>query len=158
MAKILVEDVEDQTRVPFLRGILIRSLQDAGTPFEEAFEIASAIRSELDNTSLVTTAELHKMVLDRLHALGRETIAGRYEKGNIPLTIQVEQRDGQLLPFSRLEFQHCLETIGLEGNEADSIGQILQRHLQDRRIEQISSKRLSQLTYRYLRQSRSLGP
>ena len=30
VAKILVEDLEDQTRVPFLRGILIRSLQDAG--------------------------------------------------------------------------------------------------------------------------------
>ena len=29
MAKILVEDQEDNTRVPFLRGILIRSLQDA---------------------------------------------------------------------------------------------------------------------------------
>ena len=30
MAKILIEDREENTRGPFLRGILIRSLQDAG--------------------------------------------------------------------------------------------------------------------------------
>ena len=43
MAKILVEDQEEQARVPFLRGILIRSLQDAGMPFEEAFRIATEV-------------------------------------------------------------------------------------------------------------------
>ena len=158
MSKILVEDTDDQTRVPFLRGILIRSLQDAGTPFQEAFEIASEIRNELDDVALVTTSDLHGMVLKRLQLLDRDTVASRYEKHNIPLTTQVEQRDGQLLPFSRLEYQHGLETIGLESSEADHIVSTLQQHLLERHIEKISSKHLSHLTYRYLRQSRDLGP
>ena len=158
MAKILVEDLEDQTRVPFLRGILIRSLQDAGTPFGEAFAIASEIRNDLNDTPLISTCDLHGMVLKRLQALGRETVVTRYEQRNIPLTTQVEQRDGQLQPFSRLEYQHCLETIGLESSEADHVVQILQHHLLERHIEVISSSHLSQLTYRYLRQSRDLGP
>jgi 2-phosphoglycerate kinase len=158
LSKILVEDPEDQTRVPFLRGILIRSLQDAGIPFDEAFEIASQIRNDLGNTARVTTDDLHQIVLKRLQALGRDTVASRYEKHNLPLTTQIEQRDGQLLPFSRREYQHCLETIGLESNEADHVVQVLQQHLLDRHIEQISSRHLSQLTYRYLRQSRALGP
>jgi 2-phosphoglycerate kinase len=158
VAKILVEDLEDQTRVPFLRGILIRSLQDAGTPFGEAFAIASEIRNELDATPVISTDDLHGMVLKRLQALGRETVVTRYEQRNVPLTTQVEQRDGQLLPFSRLEYQHCLETIGLESSEADHVVQILQHHLLERHIEKISSSHLSQLTYRYLRQSRDLGP
>jgi 2-phosphoglycerate kinase len=158
VAKILVEDLEDQTRVPFLRGILIRSLQDAGTPFGEAFEIASEIRNELDDTPVISTDDLHGMVLERLQTLGRDTVVTRYEQRNIPLTTQIEQRDGQLLPFSRLEYQHCLETIGLESSEADHVVQILQHHLLDRHIEKISSSHLSQLTYRYLRQSRDLGP
>ncbi|MBT8116766.1 MAG: hypothetical protein KJO66_02950 [Gammaproteobacteria bacterium] len=158
MAKILVEDLEDQTRVPFLRGILIRSLQDAGTPFGEAFTIASEIRNELDDTPLISTCDLHGMVLERLQALGRETVVTRYEQRNIPLTTQIEQRDGQLLPFSRLEYQHGLETIGLESEEADHVVQILQHHLLERHIEKITSTHLSQLTYRYLRQSRDLGP
>ncbi len=114
MAKILVEDLEDQTRVPFLRGILIRSLQDAGVTFDDAFNIASEVRNELADTPVITTRDLHTMVFDRLQALGKDAIADRYEKRNTPLTIQVEQRDGQLLPFSRLEYQHTLETIGLE--------------------------------------------
>ena len=49
MAKILVEDLEDNTRVPFLRGILIRSLQDSGLSFDSAHELATGIRDDLDN-------------------------------------------------------------------------------------------------------------
>ncbi len=158
MAKILVQDLEDQTRVPFLKGILIRSLQDAGTRFHEAFQIATEVRNELGDTDVITTCDLHSMVLKRLQARGDDTIAKRYEKHNLPLTTQVEQRDGQLSPFSRLEFQHCLETIGLENSEADNIVVTLLQHLMDRHIETISSRHLSQLTYRYLRQSRNLGP
>ena len=158
MAKILVQDLDDQTRVPFLKGILIRSLQDAGTRFHEAFQIATEVRNELGDTDVITTCDLHSMVLKRLQARGNDAIAKRYEKHNLPLNTQVEQRDGQLSPFSRLEFQNCLETIGLENSEADNIVVTLQQHLMDRHIETISSRHLSQLTYRYLRQSRNLGP
>ncbi|MGB5426506.1 MAG: 2-phosphoglycerate kinase, partial [Gammaproteobacteria bacterium] len=66
MAKILVEDREDNTRVPFLRGILIRSLQDAGTPFDAAYELATAIRHELGDSSVISTDELRRRVLQRL--------------------------------------------------------------------------------------------
>jgi 2-phosphoglycerate kinase len=158
VAKILVEDLEDQTRVPFLRGILIRSLQDAGVTFDDAFNIASEVRNELADTPVITTRDLHTMVFDRLQALGKDAIADRYEKRNTPLTIQVEQRDGQLLPFSRLEYQHTLETIGLEDSETDTIVQLLQQHMANRHIEKISSRRVAHLTYRYLRQSRDMGP
>jgi len=158
MAKILVEDRDDQTRVPFLRGILTRSLQDSGAPFDEAFEIATDIRNRLADTSLITTTELHKLVHGRLQALDKGAIAERYRKHNLPLTIQVEQRDGQLMPFSRLEYHHCLETIGLDSGEAESIVQLLQEHLANRNIDVIASRHLALLTYRYLRQSRDLGP
>jgi 2-phosphoglycerate kinase len=158
VAKILVEDPEDQTQVPFLRGILIRSLQDAGAHFDDAFNIASDIRNEFADNTLISTQDLQGMVVARLHTLGKDNIADRYEKRNIPLTTQIEQQDGQLLPFSRLEYQHDLETIGLESNEADTFVQILQQHLLDRHIEKISTRHLAQLTYRYLRQSRDLGP
>ena len=158
MAKILVEDRDDQTRVPFLRGILTRSLQDAGVPFEEAFAISTDIRNRLADTSLITTTELHKLVHGRLQALGKDTIAERYRKHNLPLSIQVEQRNGQLMPFSRLEYHHCLETIGLDSGESESIVQLLQQHLANRNIDVIASRHLALLTYRYLRQSRELGP
>ena len=158
MAKILVEDREDNTRVPFLRGILIRSLQDAGTPFDTAYELATEIRHELDDLSVITTDELRHRVLKLLKARAGQDIITRYAKQKSSFAIQVEQRDGQLTPFYRLEYQQCLETIGLNSEEAMDIVATVYKHLVDRRIEIITSRRLGALTYRYLRHSKELGP
>lgn len=158
MAKILVEDRDEQTKVPFLRGILTRSLQDAGLPFQDAFVLATAVRNELGEQTLVTTDHLHKLIVERLKSEKKDKVIARYEQSDLPRTVQVEQRDGDLRPFSRLQYQYSLETIGLESSEATRFVDILHKHLIDRKIEQLSSRRLAMLTYRYLRQSRGLGP
>jgi len=158
MAKVFVEDRDEDTRVPFLRGILIRSLQDSGMSFENAYDLATDIRSGLDNVPLVTTHELRQRVLDLLKTSSRQDVITRYEKQKRPLAIQVEQRDGQVTLFSRLEYQHGLETIGLASEEAMDIVITVYRHLVNRRIETITSRRLGKLTYRYLRKSSELGP
>jgi len=158
MAKIIVEDREDNTRVPFLRGILIHSLQDTGLSFDAAYELATEIRSSLGDTLLISTDELRMKVLDLLKDRMGQDAATRYEKQKKTLAILVEQRDEQVTPFSRLEYQHCLETIGLSAEEAMDIVATVYKHLVDRRIERLTSRRLGELTYRYLRQSRDLGP
>ena len=158
MAKIFVEDQEDNTRVPFLRGILIRSLQDSGLSFDAAYELATEIRNDLGETPLITTHDLRQKTLDLLKARTGQDVITRYEKKKKSFAIQVEQRDGQLTPFSRLEYQHCLENIGLTSEEAMDVVATVYKHLVDRRIEILSSRRLGELTYRYLRQSSELGP
>ncbi len=112
MSKILVEDPEEETRVPFLRGILIRSLQDAGINFEEALELATAIRSELNADSVITTSELRDRVINRLKHSFRPDLVARYERREKPFIIQVEAGDGQFSAFSTSEYCECLETIG----------------------------------------------
>ena len=158
MAKILVEDRDEQTKVPFLRGILTRSLQDAGLSFEAAFDLATDVRNELNDQSLVTTDDLHSLIVKRLKRDNKEKVAGRYQQSNLPRMVQVEQRTGELRPFSRLRYQNDLETIGLESAEAARFVESLHKHLTRRNIEQLTSTRLSMLTYRYLRQSHDLGP
>jgi 2-phosphoglycerate kinase len=158
MAKILVEDRDDDTRVPFLRGILIRSLQDAGLAFDAAYDLATEIRNDLISTPLIANQDLRRKVLDKLRNRAEQDVITRYERQNKAFAILVEQRNGQLTPFSRLEYQHDLETIGLTNEEAIDIVATVYRHLVDRRIERITSRRLGQLTYRYLRQSNELGP
>lgn len=158
MSKTLVEDPEDQTQTPFLRGILIRSLQDAGIDFEEASDLASEIRSQLADTDIISTEKLSLIVLERLQSLDNENISRRYQNRNLPLTIQVKHSDGRETPFSRQEFRHSLETIGLKSRESDAILQILQEHLSNRNVKSIKSSHLAMLVYRYLRQSSSLGP
>lgn len=158
MSKILVEDREDNTRVPFLRGILIRSLQDSGLPFDAAQDLATKIRDDLDDKSLITTDDLRQMVLDQLKANSEQSIVTRYEKQKQPFAIQVEQRDGSVTPFSRLEYQHGLETIGLNSDDAMELVATIHKHLVDKRIEMLPSRHLGELTYRYLRKSEKLGP
>ena len=157
MAKIFVEDREEDTRVPFLRGILIRSLQDAGLPFNDAYELATEIRNDLDDSPLITTHELRQRVIDQLKARSGQDVINRYGKQKKPFGIQVEQRDGQVTPFSRVEYQHCLENIGLTGEESIKVVTTVHKHLVDRRIEEMTSRHLGELTYRYLRQSSELG-
>jgi 2-phosphoglycerate kinase len=159
MAKILVEDLEDNTRVPFLRGILIRSLQDSGLSFDSAHELATGIRDDLDNQPVITSDDLRQRVIKLLKARsdGKDVLV-RYEQEKSPFALQVEQRDGQITQFSRLEYQHGLENIGLSSDEAIDVVATVYKHLLDRRIEKLASRRLSELTYRYLRQSSGLGP
>jgi 2-phosphoglycerate kinase len=157
LAKTLVEDL-DETRIPFLRGILIRSLQDAGLEFKEASHIASEIRNELADTKLISTVDLNHMVIERLTSLGKETAVYRYENRNSPLTVEVEQQCGRINPFSRLKFRNSLETIGLNSRESDDVVQMLQEHLTNKSIKTIKSRNLAMLIYRYLRQSSKLGP
>jgi 2-phosphoglycerate kinase len=158
MSKILVEDQEDNTRVPFLRGILIRSLQDSGLPFNAAHDLATKIRDDLDDKSLITTDELRQVVLGQLKANSEQSVVTRYAKQEQPFAIQVEQRDGSVTPFSRLEYQHGLETIGLNSDDAMELVATIHKHLVDKRVDMIPSRHLGELTYRYLRQSDKLGP
>ena len=48
MAKTLIIDHLSGSRIPFLRGIMTRSLQDSGMEFEQAYEVASLIREKLE--------------------------------------------------------------------------------------------------------------
>jgi 2-phosphoglycerate kinase len=158
VAKTFVEDPEEQTRIPFLRGILIHSLQDSGLEFNQALEIASEIRNQLAETPLISTDDLASMVTQCLRSSRGEDTVLRYENRSGLLMVQVEQQCGRINPFSRLQFRHSLETIGLKSRESDDVVQMLQAHLSNKSIKTIKSRHLAMLIYRYLRQSANLGP
>jgi 2-phosphoglycerate kinase len=158
MAKILIEDQDEHTRVPFLRGILIRSLQDAGLPFKDAYELATEVRNDLSEVEQLTTQELRQRVLSLLKTRTAPEVSTRYEKKEKLFAIQVEQRDGQLTPFYRLEYQNTLETIGLTPDEATEVVATVHKGLMERRVETVTSRHLGKLTYRHLMQSSTLGP
>src|SRR5690606_15983451 len=55
---IKVIDPSEDSRVPFLRGILTRSLCQAGMRFSEAYTIANEVRNKLSSRSEISTEEL----------------------------------------------------------------------------------------------------
>ena len=159
MAKILVEDPDEGTQVPFLRGILTRSLQNSGLPFEEAYKVASEIRRELDDTALISNQELRDRILKHLKAGYSAKVVGRYENQGVAVpTIQVEHPDGQVTPFSADQYRRCLETIGLTYKESFTVIARLQQHLSHQQITATTSQHIAQLTYHQLAETAELGP
>ena len=74
MAKTLITDAENKNRIPFLRGILTRSLSEAGLSFDAAYALASDIRHELEGVGEITAIDLRKMVVKKLSQLANDKI------------------------------------------------------------------------------------
>jgi 2-phosphoglycerate kinase len=154
MAKPQVIDLNTQARVPFLRGILTRSLQDAGLPFDEAYRLASDVRQELSHASTVTTDQLREAVLQHLHRRYGPGIAERYlEPATAAATVMVRTASGQTTPFSRGQHRRTLECCGLKRSDAAALTTSLYDHLVTKGTREITTSRLGKLTYRYLQRA-----
>lgn len=157
MSKVLVENTEDQTQTPFLRGILTRSLQKSGLNFNQAHSIANKIRDEIEDKPLVTTSDIERLVVKHLKIADAENAVALYESRNMPFMLQVESDDGQFAAFSPSRYRIDLEAIGLNSEEALSIVDQVSVHLLRREKPNIRAKYIAKVTYRMLRRSKSLG-
>ncbi len=153
MAKTVVLKPSDKTGIPFLRGILARSLQNAGVPFNDAYRLASEVRRELDDTEEITTTNLRTMVVERLRKLSYKDEAELYQTNvKVPAPIMVRSSRGETLAFSRGKKQKRLESCGLSAEEASYITTLIyERLLQTDRTE-IPSYRLAEMTYECIQQ------
>ena len=157
MAKFLVIDSEQGTEVPFLRGILIRSLQDAGLAFEEAHRLASEVRDELEEAKSVSTRKLRATVLRHLRDSPHSSVLQRYRAGtDMAPQIGVEYESGIRVPFSRGYHQRRLEACAISSDEAIAITQTIYRHLLDHNRMSVKAHHLDGLTYGCL--EHDLGP
>ncbi|MDJ0740034.1 MAG: hypothetical protein QNJ91_09970 [Gammaproteobacteria bacterium] len=151
MAKLYVIESDEGSKVPFLRGILTRSLQDVGLGFEEAYECASQVREALKDESQVRSWELRRLVLEHLRRGGEEHVAERYATGGTGIeTIAVVGDDGASEPFSADLHSKSLELCGIEVEHARYLSRMLSIHLAKRRRSQIDKAYLVRLTYRLL--------
>ena len=55
MAKLVVVKESGGDGFPFLRGILVRSLVNAGLEFEDAYDLAQTARNELQGHGEITS-------------------------------------------------------------------------------------------------------
>lgn len=159
MAKILVEDPDGNTRVPFLRGILTRSLQNSGLAFEEAYKAATRIRKELGDTGVITSGDLRERVLALLERDYGGTVSARYRQQLVAMTpIRVRHPGGHVTPFYGDQHRRSLETIGLTYDEAMTVMALIRQHFLDKQITETTSQHIAHLTYRYLHRTPQLGP
>ncbi len=152
MAKTLVTNLDSSTPVPFLRGMLTRSLQDAGLSFEQSYEVASVVRDELAETAEISADNLRDTVIGHLERSHGSALARRYEQLRLaPATIMVRCQEEHLTPFSRAQHQRGLEACGLSSEEAMVTSARMYDQLLKDQVNEIRSRDLSDLTYRCLR-------
>jgi 2-phosphoglycerate kinase len=159
LARAIIEDKEEATQIPFLRGILTRSLQKAGLTFQQAYEFSDEVRAELEDDRILSKLELHRIVYRKLKSVYGGKTADRYLRPHEATpAVQVEGMDGSLRPFSSELHRRDLEVIGLNLAESLKVATKLRRHLFREKLKQVSSQYIAQVTYELLQGMPSLGP
>ncbi len=158
--KLYVIDPAEESRVPYLRGILTRSLQGAGMPFEEAYKIANEVRERLwsdaeitlrENEADISADELKRVVADHLAKVGADTVRERYlHSKHAPIVIQVVDTEGNPHPYSKALLAQTLETCALPPERSYAITSQIERELIDTGCARLTSSEMTELTYRYL--------
>lgn len=151
--RTLVVNKRENTRVPFLRGILTRALLDAGMPFDEAFELATTIRKELADTDEISSDALRKLVLGRLGPVADEAV---FEYYRLPVSgsprIAVHNQSGRISVFSRGRHGRYLQASGIKTPVAEEISGKIYEQLLANGTGSITSSKLGYLTYLCIQQ------
>ena len=151
--KTIVENVRESEKTPFLRGILIRSLLDAGLPFEEAYAIATKVRSKLSNTKIITTQDLQQKVSLLLEGLEEKEIVEQYCSPSVaPPRILVSSLDGTQRAFSRGRHARYLQSTGMKTEKAEHTTELIHAELIAAGVSSISTFDLGYITYLCLQQ------
>jgi 2-phosphoglycerate kinase len=147
-----VDNEREDTRVPFLRGILTRSLLDAGMAFEDAFQLATKVRKDLADVATISIEDLRDRVTGRLEKLGDEAVLHAYRQPHAgPTRILVSSRNGSSSAFSRGRLERFLQASGLRTSDAEEVTAKIFDRLLVHGTEVISTSRLGLLTYLCLR-------
>lgn len=151
--KTVVFNETENTRVPFLRGILTRSLLDAGLPFEDAFQLATQVRDGLAGVPEVTTESIRNTVNGLLEEAGH---LGALEPYGLPLTaparIQVDSLGGTASSFSREKHERHLQASGMKPEKAEQTTLMIYDQLLAAGVTSINTCELGYLTWLCLRQ------
>ncbi len=151
--KTVVIKKHENTRVPFLRGILIRSLLDAGLSFEDALDLATVVREELSDKPEVTTTSIHSNVCRLLEKRGHLEALEPYRLPIAGLAkIQVHSKSGTVSSFSRGRHERHLQASGMKAEKSENITAMIYDQLLASGTSKISTSQLGFLTYLCLQQ------
>ena len=156
MAKLLVIDEQRDARIPFLRGMLTRSLQDAGLDFADAYRLATDIRDDLDDADVVTTADLRARTIEALSEYHPGKVLQRYRRADIYReNLRVEYSDGHSAPFSRGMHAQRLESCSLPRNKCNAIARTIHSKLIREKQRRITTDQLTKTTYHTIKKELS---
>jgi 2-phosphoglycerate kinase len=147
-SKTQVVDSRSGVRMPYLRGILTRSLQTAGLGFNDAYKLATWLRRELEDVDEVTSDVLRGKVAKRLGDRHGDAIRERYlqPQEHAP-TVRVRDTDGQTSPFTTGRLARALESATLGVDQAEAVAARIQIQLQRLAIGEVSTEQIRHLVH-----------
>ncbi len=149
--KLIVVDEAEETRVPFLRGILTRSLQDTGVPFEDAYQLASDLRDRLAEVDEITTIELRETVAAFLEERGFPALVEHYATPrNERVSLYVRDRGDNVVPFSKSTLVQSLEVCAEPRELLYGVAAAVENWLLDEGMLEVDSPTLMRVTYEHL--------
>ena len=148
----------DETRAPFLRGILIRSLLDAGLDFARSQKIAGKVRERISDRECIDSEDLRRIVEVELKRSAAADVLRQYQNPNAaPDPIVVIDESGESTAFSRARHERYLRASGLDGERAERVTADIYEHLLANGVERINGSELAVMTYCCLAQEHSRG-
>ena len=150
MAKLIVIKEPEGDRIPFLRGILVQSLVNAGLAFGDAYDLAQTVRNELQDRGEIASTELR----DRVAVLLEESYGSEkcklYEarpRSEPGIIVHTPTRS---VPFSAGILAHSLETCAIPPEMAMQGARRVLANLRKTGHQEIDHKALRRVIYRCL--------
>jgi len=150
MAKLIVIGDPGGERSPFLRGIMVQSLINIGIGFDEAYELAQSIRSDLQETQEISSKELRSRVAALLESRYGSEMRTQYEtrpQGDPGIIVHTTTRSE---PFSVGILARSLETCAIEPEMAIQGAHKVLASLRKTGHREIDHKTLRRVIYRCL--------
>jgi 2-phosphoglycerate kinase len=152
MSKTFIVHEPDGDRTPFLRGILIQSLLNAGLGFEDAYQTAQAVRGQLRNVAEITSFELRKLVTVHLEKNYGSAASIAYNAKPEPETAITVHLPTRSTPFSIGILAHSLETCAIPPDIALLGARKILASLHQTGHYEIDHKSLRRIIYRCLQE------
>ena len=140
--------------IPFLRGILVKSIARTGLSFDEAYELAQTIRDNLDDDFEISYSELSSITADLIEKKHGIEFRQSYEEcpHSLPESILVHTTSKDM-PFSAAILAYDLEAYGIDSSIAIETSQTVFSQLSQQDIHELSSSDINILVYRCLREN-----
>jgi 2-phosphoglycerate kinase len=157
MPKLVVIKPPDGDRTPFLRGILVQSLVNAELAFDDAYDLAQAIRNELQEMQEITTVELRDRVaalLEKQHGSEKRKLYEAEPQSKPGIVVHTSTRSTR---FSVGILAHSLETCAIPPEMAMQGARTVFINLRKTGHREIDHKALRRVIYRCLSEHCSKG-
>jgi 2-phosphoglycerate kinase len=150
MAKLIVIKEPEGDRTPFLRGILVQSLVNAGLAFGDAYDLAQVVRNEFQDRGEIASTELRDRVAVLLEESYGSDKCKLYEarpRSEPGIIVHTPTRS---VPFSAGILAHSLETCAIPPEMAMQGARRVLANLRKTGHQEIDHKALRRVIYRCL--------